>query len=237
MIIVGEGQGLEAVRLGYALAVTVGTWLPIVTLAVAAGGIVLARRRSTAIIGVGIGFALGAGSLAVSFLVGRAAVGIVAERLDLSPSALEVIYGRFVDAMTETAVVFTLIGVLLIVAGWLAGRSTSAVRVRGSIHGLDSAARRGLQERGLNTGGFGSWLAERRRLVRGIVAVLAVIWLFLIRPIGLGDVFLVVVTALVVAWILELLQRRPEEEPPADGDAPDSSLAGVADAPAASSSR
>lgn len=221
VIIVGDGEGLQAVRLGYALAVTVGTWLPIVTLALAAGGILLARRRSGAVIGVGIGFALGAGSLAVSFLVGGATVGIVAERLDLSPSALEVIYGRFVDAMRETAVVFTLIGVLLIVAGWLAGRSTSAVRVRGSIHSLDSAARRGLQERGLNTGRFGLWLAERRRLVRGIVAVVAVIWLFLLRPIGFGDVFLVVVTGVVIAWILELLQRRPEEGSELITDAPE----------------
>ena len=44
-----------------------------------------------------------------------------------------------------------------------------------------------------------------------IIAVLSVLWLFALRPLSVGDILLVTVVALVVGWILELLQRRPEE--------------------------
>ncbi|NYF16889.1 hypothetical protein HDC37_001714 [Microbacterium sp. AK009] len=221
VIIVGKGEGLGAIRFGYAAAVTVGTWLPLVTLALAAGGVAIARRRSVAVVGVGIGFVLGAGSLAMSFLFGGAAVRIAAERFGLAPSALDVIYRRLVDAMTETAVVFTVIGVLLVAIGWLSGRSAAAQKTRVGVGSVNAAARRGLRVRGLDTGRVGTWLAARRVLVRVILAVLAVLWLILLRPIGFGDVVLVLLTTLLVMWVLELLQRREEEAEP---DATDATL-------------
>lgn len=220
VIIVGEGQGLDAVRLGYAVAVAVGAWLPLVTLALAALGVALARRRSVAVMGVGFGFVLGAGSLAVSFLVGRGVVGIAAERLDLAPAALDVIYRRLVDVMTETAVVFTVIGAILVVIGWLSGRSAGARKTRSAVGAVNASARRGLRARGLDSGHLGTWLAARRVLVRVILAVLAVLWLILLRPIGFGDIFLVLLTTLLVMWVLELLQRREEDiDPDATGAA------------------
>jgi hypothetical protein len=44
------------------------------------------------------------------------------------------------------------------------------------------------------------------------VVALAVVWLLLRRrPLSFGDIVLVVVVALLVPWMLELLQHRPEE--------------------------
>jgi hypothetical protein len=43
------------------------------------------------------------------------------------------------------------------------------------------------------------------------VVALAVVWLLLRRPLSCGDIVLVIVVALLVAWMLELLQHRPEE--------------------------
>ena len=48
-------------------------------------------------------------------------------------------------------------------------------------------------------------------LIRVVIAVLAVLWLFALRPLSTGDVFLVIIVAFVVAWLLELLQKRPDE--------------------------
>ena len=57
-------------------------------------------------------------------------------------------------------------------------------------------------------------------LVRVILAVLSVLWLILLRPIGFGDVLLVLLTTLLIMWVLELLQRRGEDiEPDATGAA------------------
>jgi hypothetical protein len=76
---------------------------------------------------------------------------------------------------------------------------------------VNASARRQLAARGLNTGAFGIWLGRQRILVRTLVAVLAVIWLFALRPVSLGDVALVLIVSFGAAWILELLQRRPDE--------------------------
>ena len=76
---------------------------------------------------------------------------------------------------------------------------------------MNASARRQLDAHGLNTESFGLWLGRQRILVRTIVAVLAVLWLFALRPLSVGDIVLVAFVAFGVAWILELLQRRPEE--------------------------
>ncbi|WP_298944358.1 hypothetical protein [uncultured Microbacterium sp.] len=69
-VIIGTGENVALVRTVYALAVAVGWWLPIVSLAFFVAGILVARRRSTAILGSGIGLAIGAGSLAATLGIG-----------------------------------------------------------------------------------------------------------------------------------------------------------------------
>lgn len=224
VVIIGKGDNLATIRTVYALSNALGWWLPVLSLALFGLGIGLARRRSVAVLGTGLGLAIGAGSLAAALSVGSTAVQIVATDLDLSPSALQVIYGQLVAAMTQTALVLTVLGVFVAVLGWLMGRSAAARGVRGSVDGLNSSARRQLAARGLDTGGFGGWLARSRVLVRSLIAVAAVLWLFALRPLSIGDVVMVIVVALVVVWILELLQRRPDEHANVDRslDAPDS---------------
>lgn len=211
VVIIGTGENLSLIRTAYALATTIGWWLPVITLALFGLGIALARRRSVAVLGTGLGIAIGAGALAAGLSIGETAVQIVATDLALSPSALEVIYGQLVAAMTQTAIVLALLGVFVAVLGWAMGGSSTARGTRGAVRGLNASARRQLASHGFDTRGFGGWLARYRVLVRTVIAVLAVLWLFALRPLSFGDVLLVVVVAFAVAWILELLQRRPEE--------------------------
>lgn len=218
VIILGSGDTLTSIRTVYAIAATAGWWLPLITLALFALGILLARRRSLAVMGTGIGIALGAAALATTMGVGRLAVGMVAADLDLSPNGLGVIYERLVEDMTQTAWVLALLGVLVTVVGWLMGRSRAAQVTRGAVSSLNAAARDGLAGRGLHTGAFGTWIGAHRVLVRVVIAVLAVLWLFLLRPISFGEIVLVVVVAVLVAWILELMQRRPASSAPTGGD-------------------
>lgn len=211
VVIVGKGDNLAAIRTGYALATTLGWWLPVITLALFGLGIAIARRRSVAVLGTGLGIAVGAGALAATLSIGSTATGIVAGDLGLSPSALDVIYSQLVGAMTHTAVVLSVLGVFVAILGWAMGRSAAAETTRGAVGGLNASARRQLAARGLDTGGFGAWLARYKVLVRAVIAVLAVLWLFALRPLSFGDLVLVIVVAFVVAWLLELLQRRAEE--------------------------
>ncbi len=220
VVIIGKGDNLAAIRTGYALAATMGWWLPVITLGLFGLGILIARRRSTAILGTGLGLAIGSAVLAASLSIGSTAVAIVAGELDLSASALDVIYAQLVGAMSQTALVIMLLGVLVAVIGWLMGGSRPALGVRAATAGLNATARAQLTTRGLDTGAFGAWLGAHRVLVRTGLAVLAVLWLFALRPLSVGDILLVLVVALLIGWILELLQRRPEETPAGDGIPP-----------------
>ncbi|MFE7846391.1 hypothetical protein ACFUTX_14500 [Microbacterium sp. NPDC057407] len=213
VVIIGKGDNLAAIRTGYALATTLGWWLPVITLALFGAGIAIARRRSVAVLGTGLGLAIGAGGLAVALAIGDTTMGIVAGDLDLSASALDVIYDQLVGAMTQTAIVLCVLGVFVAVLGWAMGRSAGAEGARRAVRSMNSSARRQLAGRGLDTRGFGAWLARYRVLVRSVIAVLAVLWLFALRPLSFGDVVLVLVVAFGVAWILELVQRRDEEQP------------------------
>ncbi|QIG38099.1 hypothetical protein G5T42_00210 [Microbacterium sp. 4R-513] len=211
VVIIGTGDTLVAIRTTYALASTLGWWLPVITLALFALGILIARKRSVAVVGTGIGFAVGGGALALAFAIGYPVIGQTAVQLDLSVAALDVIYGDMIGSMQQTAVIVALLGVFIAVLGWVMGGSTPAVRSRQFVGGLNSSARRSFAGMGLNTGAFGLWLARYRVPVRVVIAVLAVIWLYALRPLSAGDVFLVLIVAFAVAWILELLQKRPDE--------------------------
>ncbi|WP_457100499.1 hypothetical protein [Microbacterium sp. P5_E9] len=211
VVIIGTGETLLAIRTTYAIASTLGYWLPIITLALFALGILIARRRSVAIIGTGVGFLIGGGALALGFAAGYPVMGQVAVQLDLSVAGLDVIYSQLIGSMHQTAAIIALLGVFIGVLGWFMGRSSAAARSRSFIRGVNSSARRWFAARGLNTGAFGIALARYRVLIRVVIAVLAVLWLFALRPLSTGDVFLVIIVAFVVAWLLELLQKRPDE--------------------------
>jgi hypothetical protein len=121
--------------------------------------------------------------------------------------------------MEHTAVIVAVLGALIAVAGWVLGDWASAQRLRGVVGGLNSSARRDLARRGLDTGRPGLWLGRRRATARAALVVLAVAWLLVLRPLSFGDVVLIVVVTLLVAWVLEFLQRRPDEladQAPAD---------------------
>lgn len=226
VIILGSGQNLQTIRTAYALATTLGYWLPIITLALFGLGILIARRRSTAILGTGIGFAVGAAALATGFAVGGTFVGMNAVSIGLSPDGLAVIYESLVANMRQTAMVLVFLGIFIAIVGWLMGRSRPARGFRRSFGSMNTLARQQLIARGLDTGAFGLWMGRQRILVRVIIAVLAVLWLYSMRPLSVGDILLVAVVSFAVGWILELLQRRPDELPAiaAEPDEPYSDL-------------
>lgn len=218
-IIVGSGDEVTAVRDAYRVAAVAGAWLPFVTLALFAIGVIAARRRSVAVLWSGVALTFGGLALVAAIAAGSTAVSNAADRLQLSRLALDVVYRTVVDEMEHTAVIVAVLGALVAVAGWVLGDWSSAQRLRGVVGGLNSSARRDLARRGLDTGRPGLWLGRRRATARAALVVLAVVWLLVQRPLSFGDVVLIVVVTLLVAWVLEFLQRRPDEladQAPAD---------------------
>lgn len=106
------------VRIVYALAVTIGWWLPFIALFFFVGGVLAARRKSTAMLGVGMGAALGGAMLTVALTVGATVLGLSALRLGVPSGALSVVYEQAIAAMRQTAIIVTVAGVIIAVVAW-----------------------------------------------------------------------------------------------------------------------
>jgi len=130
VVIVGSGETLMLLRSTYGLATAVGWWLPVLALALLVAGVLAARRRSAGVVGAGVALMIGAAALGIGLTVAGTAVASVASSVDLSPSALDVIYRQVVGDMVQTAWVTTVLGILVVCAGWLMGRSAAAAGVR-----------------------------------------------------------------------------------------------------------
>ncbi|MDZ8171327.1 hypothetical protein [Microbacterium xanthum] len=208
-IVIVQADSLLLVGTVYNIAVTAGYWIPFLALGLAAVGVLVARRRSTALLGVGVAITVGAGLLAVALTSAAAVLSLNAPALGIPARTLEAIYYTVVGAMRDTAVVLTFLGVVVAVAAWLSGRWAPARRIRALTGSLTASARGGLRRRGLDTGAFGDWMHRQRVLVRIVILVLAVILLFALRPLTFGDIVLVVVLALAVWLIASLLEKDP----------------------------
>ncbi|QKJ19792.1 hypothetical protein [Microbacterium hominis] len=210
-IVVAQSDALIVVGTVYNIAVAVGWWLPVVALALFLVGILIARRRSTAVLGTGVGIALGSAVLAVGLAIAGSVLQLSAPALGVSASALASVYDQITNAMRDTAVVLMLIGAIIAVIAWMSGRWRGARASRAAVASVNAGLRGAAQRRGVDTSSVGAWLYAQRLLVRIALGVLGVVWLLLLRPLSLGDVFLVLVVWLLAWWVTELLQRRPDE--------------------------
>ena len=194
VIILGSGENLATIRTGYALATTLGSGCRSSRSRCSALGILIARRRSVAVLGIGIGFAIGGGYARHAAVDRRRpSSASAAGSLGLSPDALNVIYEQLVGNMTQTALVLAFLGVFVAILGWVMGRSRPARGFRRAVDGMNASARRQLGGSRPQHRRVRLWLGRQRILVRTIIAVLAVLWLFALRPLSVGDIVLVAV--------------------------------------------
>jgi hypothetical protein len=166
--------------------------------------------------------------LAIALGAGGAVLALSGPNLGVPAGALASMYEQITGAMRDTAVVLTLLGVVIAVIAWMSGRWRGAQAARHGVASMNAGVRTAALRRGVDTGRVGAWLFAQRVLVRVVLGVLAVLWLMLLRPLSVGEVFLVLIVWLLVWWVTELLQRRPEDAeaaaaadvvavPPADG--------------------
>ncbi len=228
-IVVAQSDALVVVGTVYNLAVTVGWWTPVLALVLFLAGILLARRRSTAVLGSGLGLAVGGLVLTIALGIAGSILALSAPNLGVPAAALTSVYEHVTGAMGDTAIVTMLLGIVVAIIAWFSGRWRGATAARGSVASINEGLRTTLRRQGVGTGAVGAWLYAQRLLVRIVLGALAVLWLLLLRPLGAGDIFLVLVVWLFVWWLTELAQQRPGE------GAAEEAVAGADDAPAEAS--
>jgi hypothetical protein len=208
-VVVAQADALALVQTVYTLAVAVGTWLPFVVLGLLVAGVLVAKRRSAALVWT-------AGGLALTMLLTLAGFGTA--RLffvgTVSPSimpaaAAESLYGGLTDLMVSTVAAFIVLAIAVALIAWLSGPWRPARAVRAFADDAFGGVRRSAEDHGITTGRFGEALHRYRVGVFAAIAVIASLVLLASRPLEVSTVVWTVVIALVAVLLVELLARPP----------------------------
>jgi hypothetical protein len=224
-VALAKADTLVRAQSAYTALDTVATVLPWVVLLLLIVGVYLARNRFRALVGVGLGIALSMVVLAAGLLIARGLlVGAVPARAAPATASgfdIAVTYLRY--GLRALLV----LGLVVALAGYLAGRSESAVRVRGWVSSRLHSIRSGSAP-----GPVSRWSRAHVKGLRvGVVALAVLSFVFLAEPSGVA--ILVIATLLLVALaVIEFLARPgPEpavEVPPQDpADAPPPAAVGL----------
>jgi hypothetical protein len=206
-VVVAQVDSLVLVQTIYALAVAAGTWLPWVVLALLAGGVLLAKRRSVALAWTAAGLAVTMLLMLAGFGTARLYfVGTVSPSI-MPRNAAESIYGGLTELMLSTITALIVLSVSIALIAWLSGTSRPARAVRGLADSGFGAVRSSAEAHGITTGSFGVWLDRWRVAVYAAIAVVASLALLLSRPLETSTVVWTVLLALLAVLVVELLRR------------------------------
>ncbi|MFD7493877.1 hypothetical protein ACFV8T_15920 [Streptomyces sp. NPDC059832] len=179
----------------------IGFWLPLVTLVLAAGGVLLAVRRRRALITTALAVAVGAAVLGLALWVGR---GFYLDSLPsgVSQPAAGSVFDALVGRMRALVRMVVTLGIVVALAAWLTGDGRAATRVMAMWSGGIGAVR---DAAGFTGGPVGRWVHRARGPLNWTVVVVAaavlVVW---DRPTGLVTVW-IALCALFVLAVVEFL--------------------------------
>lgn len=219
-----QSDAITSAQSSYQLLTTLGVWLPLITLALFVGGILLARDSRRALVRGALGVTaamllLGlALALARSWYVGATPADILTEQ------AAGNVFDTLVRFLRTSLRAVAVLGLVLALAALLVGPSTAAAKTRASLQGGIGSARRGAEGRGWNTGPVGAWTFSHRKSLRiGILIAAGLVLAFWTRPSG-WVVIGVAVTALLLLAVVEFLGVPPSSAPSVPTGAPAASV-------------
>src|SRR4051812_6683346 len=188
--------------------------LPWVALLLFAVGVYLARNRWRALVGVGLGLALSMVVLAAGLLVARGMMinAVPARAAPATASGYDIVVHYLRLGLRALLV----LGLVVALGGFLAGRSDTAVRIRRA-----SAQRLHRVRGGPAAGGpVATWVRAHIRGLRiGAVALAVLTFVFLTQPSGV-TILLIAVALLVVLAVIEFLGRAPDDTSDDTSDQP-----------------
>jgi hypothetical protein len=204
-----QADTLVSAQTAYSTLDSVASVLPWIVLLLLAVGIYLARNRFRALVGTGLGIALSMVVLGVGLLVAR---GLLIDAVP--PGAAPATASGFDIIVTYLRLgmrTLLVLGLVLAVAGFLAGRSESAVRIRRSVadrlHGIRGGP--------AATGPVSTFVRTHLRGLRiGAVAVAVLTIVFMEQPTGI-TILVIAALLLIVLAVLEFL-GRPGDAPAAE---------------------
>ncbi|MGQ4347739.1 hypothetical protein [Streptomyces sp. SAS_275] len=182
----------------YRLLQIVGFWLPVLTLVLAAGGVLLAIRRRRALVTAALAVAAGAAVLGIALWIFR---GIYLDGLPsgVSQPAAGSVFDTLVRFLRTTVRMVITLGIVVALAAWLTGSGRAATRVLAAWRGGIGAVRNAV---GFDLGSVGVWVHRAKTWLNWtVVAVAAVTLLIWNYPTAAVTVWIAVVALLVLAVV------------------------------------
>lgn len=212
-IVVAQDDAFVLVQTVYTLAVAAGTWIPWITLLLLIAGVLIARRRATALVWTAGGLALAMLILAGGVGIGRAFfLGAVSPSI-MPSDAATALYDGLVELMLSTILALFVLSFFVAVIAWFSGPWRPARVMRGFAEAGFAGVRRTAAVHGVTTGSFGVALDRWRVAAYVVVAVVAALVVLFNRPVTVSGVVWTVVVALLAVLLVELVRRPVAESP------------------------
>jgi hypothetical protein len=198
----------------FSLLNTLGNWLPVVMLILLALGVYVAKGHRRALVGAGLGLAASMVVLALGIFLLRSiylnALPLGVLDHDAAASFYDTLV-RFLRLGLRTVLVF---GLVIALAGFLTGRSITAVRARAGISKGVAWLRGGAEKAGFRTGPVGAWVYTYKRVLWiAVIAIAALVLVFWDQPTG-KVIIGITLGVLIALVIIEFLGRPPSPEIP-----------------------
>ncbi|MFD8594719.1 hypothetical protein ACFV1L_06940 [Kitasatospora sp. NPDC059646] len=215
-----QSDAVKKAQTGLRLLDLAGFWVPVLAVACAVGGILLAVRHRRATVWAALGMALGAGLLGIGLSVFRA---LYLDKLpaDVDQAAAMAVYDTLVRYLRAAVRMLLALGIVIALAAWLTGPGRRAGWVRQLWQAGLGAVRRAAEGIGMRLGPVGRFVHRWKAwLGWGAVAVAAVVlltWGYPTAPVVLW-IAVVLLAALAVLEFLDTpADERPAGRPPTGG--------------------
>jgi branched-subunit amino acid transport protein AzlD len=202
-----QSDDITRARNAFNLLNTLGIWLPIIMLVLLVVGVYVAKDHRRALVGAGVGVAIGMVVLALGLAVFRALYLDAVPAEVLPHDAAAVLYDTIVRFLRLGLRTVLVLGLVIAAGAFLTGQSVTAVRTRQSLKSAIGWLQGSAEQAGLRTGPVGTWVYDHKRALRiGAVAAAALALVFWGRPTG-KVIILLAVLLLVALAIIEFLGR------------------------------
>jgi hypothetical protein len=210
---IAQSDQIPAVQTAYRTVIAVGSWLPWVALVFLAVGVLVARRRSVALVWAALGLGLSMLLLVLGFTIGRGLLLATVPPAVVPAAITGLLYDTATAAMHDTAVIGVVLAVSIAVVAWFAGPFRASRRLRSFYTDGVAALRHNAERHGVTTGRVGEWTYAQRRVLHVIIALAASAAVVLLRPLSVSDIVGTVAVA-VLALVLVTLIERPKPAVP-----------------------
>jgi hypothetical protein len=204
-----QSQDITRAQRAFSLLNTLGVWLPVIALILIGIGVYVAKDHRRALIGAGVGVAVGMLLLALGLAIFRSVYLDAIPAQVLPHDAAAVTYDTIVRFLRVGLRTILVLGLVVAAGAFLTGPSVTAVRARRSLAGAIGWLQGSAEHAGLRTGPVGTWVYANKRALRiGAVVLASLALVFWDRPTGKVVIGLAL-ALLVVLAIIEFLGRPP----------------------------